>query len=83
MINHLASLLEKFKNLKDPKEERQKIAGILTRELGFQVTEDQVSLKRGVLTLSVDNYLKAEIFMRKEQLLEALKKENVVVVEIR
>lgn len=83
MIKNLGSFLERFRNIKDPKEDRQRIAGILTRELGFQVTEDEVSLKNNVLTMTVDNYIKAEIFMRKESLLEALKKESFIVIEIR
>ncbi|MFA6050431.1 MAG: hypothetical protein WC761_04515 [Candidatus Paceibacterota bacterium] len=83
MINHLAALLERFKGLRDPKEERQKIAEIVSKELGFDITEDLVELKKNVLTLKVDNYLKSEIFMRKEGLLEALKKEKFFITEIR
>ena len=81
MINHLALLLERFKNIRDPKEERQRIALIISRELGFEVAEDKVVLKKGILSISADNYLKAEIFMRKEALLEALKTEKISVFE--
>lgn len=83
MINPLSALLEKFKNLKDPKEERVRIAGIISRELGFEISEDQISLKNGVLSINADNYLKSEIFMQKEGLLEALKNENFSISEIR
>lgn len=83
MINHLALLLERFKNIKDPKEERQRIALIISKELGFEVTEDKVMLKKGILSISADNYLKAEIFIRKDALLGALKKEGFLITEIR
>lgn len=83
MINHLASLLERFKSIKDPKEERQKIAEIISKELGFEVTEDKISLKKAILSITAHNYLKAEIFMRKVDLLEALKKEGLLISEIR
>ncbi len=83
MINHLAYLLEKFKNLRNPKEERVKIASVITEKLGFEISEDQVSLKRGTLLINADNYLKSEIFMQKDTLLEALKKEGLQVFEIK
>jgi hypothetical protein len=83
MINHLAHLLEKFKGLRNPKEERVKIASVITQTLGFEISEDQVSLKKGTLSINADNYLKGEIFMQKDLLLEALKKENLEVFDIK
>ncbi len=83
MINHLANLLAKFKNLRDPKEERVKIAEVISKELGFDITESQISLTKGSLSIKADNYLKTEIFMRKDSLLEVLKKENLPIFEIK
>lgn len=72
----LSSFLEKFKNLKNPKEDREKIATIISKKLGVTVIEDMIRLKKDTLSISADNYIKTEIFLKKEPLLEALQKEG-------
>jgi len=83
MINHLAALLTRFKGLKDPKEDRQRIAEIVSKELGVDITEDQISLNKTTLTIKSDNYLKTEIFMRKDNILKALTEAKFLITEIR
>lgn len=83
MINHLASLLLKFKNLKDPKEERRKIAEIISKELGIEILESQIIFSKNNVTLKVDNYVKTELFMQKEKLLKVLSEANLSIYEIR
>lgn len=82
MLN-LSSLLEKFKHLKDPKEERNKIATIVSECLGFSVENNLIDLKNRILFLNVSGYIKTEVFMKKDLILESLKKEGFKVEDIR
>lgn len=82
MLN-LSSLLEKFKHLKDPKEEREKIATIISKCLGFEVEANLIDLKNGILYLNVSSYVKTEIFMKKELILESLKKGGFRIEDVR
>ncbi|HEY4512708.1 MAG TPA: hypothetical protein VJH63_03580 [Candidatus Paceibacterota bacterium] len=72
----LSSFLDKFKNLKDPKEDREKIAAIISKELGFDLTADMVVLKKDIILIQADSYIKTELFIKKEHLLETLRKEG-------
>jgi hypothetical protein len=69
----LQSLLEKYKHLKNPKDEKIKIAKIVSYILGIEITNDQVEIKKDILNLKIDNYLKTEIFMKKDKILNTLK----------
>ncbi len=82
MLN-LSSLLEKFKHLKDPKEEREKIVSIISKCLGFEIESNLVDLKKGILYLNVSGYIKTEVFMKKEFILNDLNKEGFKVSDIR
>jgi hypothetical protein len=82
MLN-LSSLLEKFKHLKDPKEEREKIAVLLSKCLGFNIESNLLDIKKDILYLNVSGYVKTEVFMKKDLVLEALKKEGFRVEDIR
>ena len=74
MINNFASLFERFKHIKNPKDERRRIAEVVSKELGLNIEEDKVLVKQNTLSIICDNYVKTEIFMKKEILLDSLDK---------
>ena len=79
---NIKSLLAKYKNLKDPKEEKAKIAKIISEILGKEILGSQITITKNVLKIKTNNYLKTEIFMKKEKILEELKKNNFHTKEI-
>lgn len=72
----LASFFEKFKHLKNPKEEKEKIASIVSRALGIEISSDKISITKGTLMFNTDTYIKTEIFMKKDLILNTLKEEG-------
>ncbi len=82
-LSSLSSLLEKFRHLKNPREEREKLVTTLIECLGFEIPFDSVSLKSDILYINVSGYMKTEIFMKKEFLLETLKAKGFKVGDIR
>lgn len=80
---NIQSLLEKYKNLKNPRDEKIKIAKILSETLGFEITDSQIEIKKETLSVNVSSYIKTEIFMKKEQILSALNSNNFSIKEIR
>ncbi len=80
---NISLLLERYKNLKDPKEDRKKIAKIISEVVGVEITEEKVGISKNTLTLKLDNYIRTEVFMKQEKLIEALKKENFFISSIR
>jgi hypothetical protein len=82
-LSSLSSLLEKFKNLKNPREERERLISILSKELGFDLAFSDVDVKNDVLYLNVSGYVKTEMFMKKEHILNVLKIEKFKISDIR
>ena len=82
-MKNLSSLLEKFKNIKNPKEDKIKIATIVSKEISKEITEDKISITKNILSIKTDNYLKTEIFLKKEKILEELKVNNFFIKDIR
>ncbi len=72
----LSSFLEKFKNLKDPKQDRVDIACIISSVIGEEISESLVNEKNGVVFLQISPMLKTQIFMNKEKILEILNTEK-------
>lgn len=75
-MKNLSSLLLKFKNLKDPKEELATLARLISEIVGKEITQTQIVLKDDVVYLQVSPYIKTEIYMKKESILEFLCKNN-------
>jgi hypothetical protein len=82
MLN-LSSLLEKFRHLKNPREEREKLVATLVECAGFEIPFESVSLKGDILYINVSGYMKTEIFMKKESILKTLKVKGFKVEDIR
>jgi hypothetical protein len=83
-MQNLSSLLERFKNFKNPKDERIRLAEVVSRCLGFGVLHDSINLQKDILYLKVEGYLKTEIYIKKEMILESIKKEGFTkIIDIR
>ncbi|MES2409519.1 MAG: hypothetical protein V4509_04460 [Patescibacteria group bacterium] len=82
-LSSLSSLLEKFRRLKNPREERERLVGLLTEFAGFEIPFETVDLKNNILFINVSGYLKTEIFMRKESILQKLKDGGFKIEDIR
>ena len=82
-LSSLSSLLEKFRHLKNPREERERLVATLVECAGFEIPFDAVSLKNDILYIDVSGYMKTEIFIKKELILETLKTKGFKVGDIR
>ncbi|MDB5203997.1 MAG: hypothetical protein JWP09_25 [Candidatus Taylorbacteria bacterium] len=82
-LSSLSSLLEKFRHLKNPREERERLVATLTECSGFEIPFETVDLKIDILYINVSGYMKTEIFMRKEMILTTLKEKGFKVGDIR
>jgi hypothetical protein len=82
MLN-LSSLLEKFKHLKNPREEKEKITSIISECLGFDIEIDSLELKNNIIYLNVSGLIKTELYMKKEQILSNLNKNGFKIVDLR
>jgi len=82
-LSSLSSLLEKFRHLKNPREERERLVGLINKCLGFEIPFESVDIKKDILHINVSGYIKTEIFMKKEAILDILKKEGFKIDDIR
>lgn len=83
MAFNISSFLDKYKGLRDPKEERVKVANIISKEIGFDIDQSVLNIKKGVLFFKTDSYLKSEVFILKEKLLDELKKAGLEIFDIK
>ncbi|MEI8338132.1 MAG: hypothetical protein WCF92_03230 [bacterium] len=72
----ISSFLEKFKNLKDPKQDRTDIASIISGVIGEEINESLVNEKNGIIFLQISPMLKTQIFMNKEKIIQILNSEK-------
>ncbi len=49
----------------------EKIANILSKELGFEITKDAIVVNNKTITLILHPFVRQEILLRKKQLLES------------
>lgn len=82
-LSSLSSLLEKFRHLKNPREERESLVAALTESVGFEIPFDSVDLKNDILYLNISPYIKTEVFIKKEIILTTLKEKGFKVSDIR
>lgn len=75
-MQNLSSLLERFKGFKNPKEERTRLAEVVSKCVGFDIFHDSINLQKDILYLKVEGYLKTEVHIKKEMILETIKKEG-------
>ncbi len=74
-MQNLSNFLNKFRKLKNPIEERVLIAKIVSDILGVSVSDEFVLVKNSTLYIKQVGKIKSEIFMKKNLILEELKKQ--------
>ena len=69
----ISFLLEKYKMLLGSEAGiRDTIIKIIEDKLGFKIDSKDVTIKNGVITIKGSSYLKNELFMQKDEILEEL-----------
>lgn len=80
---NIQAFLEKYKRFKNPKEEREKIADIISKELGVEIKENQISVTKNTLSIKTNNYIKTEIFLKKDKILKTLNENKFYIKDIK
>ena len=77
-MNEIKNLIEKFRKIiQDKNLEKVIILKILKEKLGDEIKEENLKIKKGVLFLKVNNYIKTEITLKKEEFLREFKKNGI------
>lgn len=74
-MKNLSSLLERFKNIRDPKKDREELARIMSSVLNFEILESNISLTKSEIKVKVSPTVRSQIFVNKEKIKEEIKKE--------
>lgn len=69
---NLSSLLERFKKLKDPRENKILISNIISEGVGVKIEEKDISIQKNVLYISGSSLLKNRIFLKKAHIIEKI-----------
>lgn len=72
---NLSSLLEKFKYLKDPKENKTIVIRIVSEIAGVTIIEREISMQKNTIYLGASALAKSRIFMNKESILQKITEE--------
>ncbi len=72
---NLSIYLEKFKDLKNPNDLIFSIKKIVSEELGFPLSEENVTFSKGRIIFSVSSIIKNSIYMKKEIIIQRIQKE--------
>ncbi len=73
-MDSLKFFLEKFKNLQNPKQQREEIAVFLSNFFNLSINEKDITLKKGCITISNSVLPKTELLFKSEILLQEIKK---------
>ncbi len=81
----LSSFLERFKNLKDPKQDRINLSNIISSLIGEEINESCINEKNGIIFLQISPMIKTQVFLNKQKIIEILNKEkpNLHIKDIR
>lgn len=69
---NLSSYLEKFKNLKDPKENKTIISEVILGVTSVSVAPKNISIQRGTVFVEAGALQKNLIFLNKEEILKKI-----------
>jgi hypothetical protein len=69
---NLSSYLEKFKKLKDPKEDKIIICRIMSETAGVEVGENEIKIQNGTLFIQGSLLSKNRVFLQKEELIKKI-----------
>ena len=69
------SFLERFKQLRNPLDDKNKVLGVINRELNTSITEKEILISKGVIRFNTSSLIKNVIFFKKNLLLEEVQKQ--------
>ncbi|HYC34385.1 MAG TPA: hypothetical protein VEC13_01500 [Candidatus Paceibacterota bacterium] len=73
-MNLLKNFLERFRHLKDPREDKLQIAQIIGAYIGTSVSIDQLEIKNNIVVLKgLSPMVRSLVYMKKEALLAQIK----------
>lgn len=72
---NLHSFLEKFKDLKDPKEEKTLLSNIIFDRAGVKVKEGEITVQKGTVFIQASSLYKTRIFLTKQEILSRIAEE--------
>ncbi|PIR58084.1 MAG: hypothetical protein COU71_00605 [Parcubacteria group bacterium CG10_big_fil_rev_8_21_14_0_10_38_31] len=76
MWKTLSPFLEKFKNLKVPKEALiDDLIEIILNTTGIKLEKENISVNKPTIFIKANSMIKSEIFFKKQQILEELEKQ--------
>jgi hypothetical protein len=82
-IRGIASLLERFKNLKPPKEFKKSIVQkVIQKHLGVTIETSKIEVRGTVVYLKISPLYKNEISIHQEEIRETFKKEGLQISRI-
>ena len=73
-MKNLSSLLERFKNIRDPKKDREELARVMSSVLNFEILESNISLTKSEIKVKVSPTVRSQIFVNKEKIKEEIRK---------
>lgn len=69
---NISFFLEKFKNIKDPNEDKAYISKIILEVAGVTVIEDSIQIKNKIVYIQTNSLYKSRIFIKKEEILKTI-----------
>ncbi len=72
---NINSFLGRFKNLRNPLDDKVKILNLVNKELNTSLVEKEITILKGVIRFNTSSLIKNVIFLKKTPLLEEIKKE--------
>ncbi len=72
-MKKISELLLKFKNLEHPDAKKEILLKQIVESTGLLLNKKQLELHGGILFIKADSYVKNEIFLQQEKILQELK----------
>ena len=82
-MKDISDYLVKFKNIKNPKQDKEIIAEAIKKVTSHSIDTSAISIQRTIIFLKTNPYLLLEIRMKKETLLEEIKKNLKEITDIK
>ncbi len=73
-MKNLSSLLERFKNIRDPKKDREELAKIISNTINFDILESNILLTKSEIKIKTNPTVRSQIFVNKEKIKEEILK---------
>ena len=69
---NINSFLSRFKNLRNPSEDKTNILLVINTELNTSLTEKEIAISKGVIRINTSSLIKNLIFLKKPNLINLI-----------